>query len=209
MQAALASSGSVTIATGGYTLNGRIEDVVSTASGFAEQAVNGRAYGTISNGLKVTMNITVTDGAGKIVYGAPITAEIETDSASAVRGTVQVNLSSGEGRYSLLQREVAMMAARKVAFHFSPLVVVGGGGKNIQLNHGGPLLEVGAMVSVISADGSSAAIYRITATGDGNALAQQIGDTNAAGIASGSRATIIEKNDAAANQSMMQRVELP
>ena len=31
------------------------------------------------------------------------------------------------------------------------------------------------MVSIMSANGSSAATYRITAAGDGNALAQQIG----------------------------------
>ncbi len=209
MQAALASSGAVTVGAGGYTLSGRIEDVVPTNSGFADQATYGQTYGSVSEGLAVTMNVTVADAAGRIIFGAPVTAEIETDSASVVRGTVQVAASSGEGRYALLQREVAMMAARKVAFHFSPLLVVGGGGKNVQLNHGGALLEVGTMVSIMSADGGSAATYRITATGDGTALAQQIGDANSSGIRAGSRATVIEKNDPAANQSVLQRVELP
>lgn len=209
VQAALASSGSVTVGPGGYTLTGRIEDVVPTASGFAEKAAYGQAYGNVNEGLKVSMNVTVSDRAGRIVFGAPVTATIETGSASVVRGTVQANVSSGEGLYSLLQREVAMVAARKVAFHFSPLLVVGGGGRSIQLNHGSPLLEVGGLVSVMSADGGSAATYRISAVGDGNALAQQIGDANSNGVGPGSRASIIEKDDPAANQSVMQRVELP
>jgi len=209
MQAALASSGAVIVGAGGYTLAGRIEEVVPVASGFAEKATYGQAYGSAKEGLKVTMSVTVADRAGRIVFGAPVTAEIETGSASTVRGTVQADVSSGEGRYSLLQREVAMMAARRVAFHFSPLVVVGGGGKNVRLNHGGALLEAGTMISIMSLDGSSAATYRITAAGDGNSFAQQIGDANSAGVLPGSKAYVIEKNDPAANQSVLQRVELP
>ena len=182
---------------------------MNPASGFAEKATYGQAYGSAKEGLKVTMSVTVADRAGRIVFGAPVTAEIETGSASTVRGTVQADVSSGEGRYSLLQREVAMMAARRVAFHFSPLVVVGGGGKNVRLNHGGALLEAGTMISIMSLDGSSAATYRITAAGDGNSFAQQIGDANSAGVLPGSKAYVIEKNDPAANQSVLQRVELP
>jgi hypothetical protein len=102
-----------------------------------------------------------------------------------------------------------MMAARSVAFHFSPLRVDAGGGKNVRLNHGGALLEAGTMVSIMSLDGTSSATYRITTSGGGNALAQQIGDANSAGVLPGSKAYVIEKNDPAANQSLLQRVELP
>lgn len=145
MQSALASTSSTIIAPGGYMLSGRVENVVPISNGFAERGDNGQSYGTVSEGLKVTMSINIADKAGRIVFGAPITAEIETASVSAVRGTVSASAATGEGLYSLLQRQVAMIAARKVAFHFNPLTVIQGGGKSIQLNYGAPLLEVGSV----------------------------------------------------------------
>jgi hypothetical protein len=209
IQASLASTGTIIVAPGGYTISGRIEDVVPTASGFAEQTIDGQGYGTMSEGLKVTMSIIIADNAGRIIFGEPITAEIETGSVSKVRGTVGANVSSGEGLYSLLQRQVALVAAKKVAFHFNPLLVSQGNGKNIQLNYGSPLLEVGNMVSVTSIDGSSAATYRITSVSQGSSLARQIGDAETSAILAGSRASVIERGDPAANQSRLQKVELP
>lgn len=209
MQSALASSGSVVIRPGGFVLTGRVEDVVPTGSGYVDRAASGSAYGNISSGLRVTMSVNVADKAGRIVFGAPIVTEIETGSYGEARGSVNANIASGEGLYGLLQRQIAMVAARQVAFHFRPLEVVGGGGKKIQLNYGGPLLEVGTMLSVTSPDGSAAARYRITSAGAGSALAQQVGDADSSGIMAGSRATVIEKGDPAANQSTLERVDLP
>lgn len=209
MQSALASSGTLAVAPGGYVLSGRVEDVVPVSSGYVEQAASGQAYGTGSNGLLVTISVKVADKAGRIVFGAPVVAQIDTSSATIVRGTVGASEASGEGLYGLLQRQLALAVARKVAFHFRPMLVVQGGGRKIQLNYGGPLLEAGAMISVTSPDGSSAARYRVTSVGEGTALAQQIDDAASGGIVAGSRATVIEKGDPAANQSLMERAELP
>lgn len=209
MQSALASSGSVVIRTGGYVLTGRVEDVVPTGSGYVDQAASGQSYGSVSTGLRVTMSVKVADKAGRIVFGAPVVTEIETGSYGEARGSANVSVASGEGLYSLLQRQVAMVAARQVAFHFRPLEVIGGSGKKVQLNYGGPLLEVGTMLSVTRPDGSSAARYRITSVSSGSALAQQVGDADSTGIVAGSRATVIEKGDPAANQSTLERVDLP
>lgn len=209
LQSALASSGSVVVKTGGYVLTGRVEDVVPIGSGYVDQASSGRQYGSVSGGLRVTMSVKVADKSGRIVFGAPVVTEIETASYGEARGSANVSVATGEGLYSLLQRQVAMVAARQVAFHFRPLEVVNLGGKKVQLNYGGPLLEVGTMLSITSPDGSSAARYRVTSVGAGSALAQQVGDADSTGIMPGSRATVIEKGDAAANQSTLERVDLP
>lgn len=209
MEAALASTGSITVGGGGYTLSGRVEDAVPVTSGYANRNVNGRASGTISNGLKVTMSIKVADRSGRAIFGYPIVTEIETDYAGVARGTVAASVSSGEGLYSLLQRQLALAAARKIAFHFNPLVVSQGGGKRIQLNYGAPLLETGSMLSVTSSDGSVAARYRVTSASSGTALAEQMGDTDSRNIGPGSIASVIERGDPAANQSVLERVELP
>jgi hypothetical protein len=174
-----------------------------------DRAASGQSYGSISTGLRVTMSVKVADKAGRIVFGAPVVTEIETGSYGEARGSANVSVASGEALYSLLQRQVAMAAARQIAFHFRPLEVIGGSAKKIQLNYGGPLLEVGTMLSVTSPDGSSAARYRITSVSSGSALAQQVGDTDSSGIVVGSRAMVIEKGDPAANQSTLERVDLP
>jgi len=209
MQASLASTGKIIVASGGYTISGRVENVVPIESGFVEQSNDGQGYGAVSEGLKVTMSLSVADKSGRIIFGVPVTVEIETGSAGVVRGSAGVNASSGEGLYSILQQQVALVAAKKVAFHFSPLVVSKGSGRNIQLNYGSPLLVVGDMVSVTSLDGSSAATYRLTSVSEGSALAQQVGDSDSSAIIAGSRASVIEKGDPAANQSRLERVELP
>ena len=209
MEAALASTGSITVGGGGYTLTGRVEDAVPVTSGYANRNVNGRASGTLSNGLKVTMSIKVADRSGRAIFGYPIVTEIETDYAGVARGTVAASVSSGEGLYSLLQRQLALAAARKIAFHFNPLVVSQGAGKKIQLNYGAPLLETGSMLSVTSSDGSVAARYRVTSVSSGTALAEQMGDADSRNIGPGAVATVIEKGDPAANQSVLERAELP
>jgi hypothetical protein len=209
MEAALASTGSIIVGGGGYVLSGRVEDVVPVASGYVDRGGTGKAYGTVSNGLKVTMSFKVADKAGRVVFGYPIVTEIETDYASTARGTTAASVSSGEGLYSILQQQLALAASRKIAFHFQPLVVSQGGGRRIQLNYGAPLLETGAILSVTSTEGAAAARYRVTSVSTGTALAEQIGDADSRSITAGSVAVVIEKGDPAANQSVLERVELP
>lgn len=209
IQAALASSGVVAVGPGGYVLNGRVEDVAPVSSGQVSQSLTGQTYGNTSEGLLVTVSITVADGAGRIVFGAPLVVQIETGSAGYARDTMGASSMTGDGPYGVLQRQVALIAARKVAFHFRPLTVVQGGGKTVQFNHGSPLIDVGTQITVFSPDGSSAARYRVTSAGEGMALAQQVGDADSSRIGPGSRGTVIEATDAAAGQSTMEKVDLP
>ncbi len=209
LQSALASSGSVAIASGGYVLSGRVENVVPISSGYEEQAINGDSYSSVSNGLLVTMSVNVADKSGRIVFGDLVVTRMETDAAGTARGTASVSQSTGEGLYGLLQRDVALAVARKVAFHFNPLFVSQGGGGKIQLNYGAPLLEVGLMLSATAPNGNSAARYRVTSVSNGTALAHQIDDSDSNDIVGGSHATVIEKGDKAENQSQNEKVVLP
>ena len=209
MQAALAASGTIVVGSGGYVLTGRVEEVVPTGSISSDRSATGSSYASANQGLRVAMTLNLADKSGRIIFGAPIVTEIETGSAAAVRGTFAVNASSGDGLYSLLQRQLALAVARKIAFHFQPLLVKQGSGKKVQLNYGSPLVEVGSLVSITSTDGSSSSRYRVDSVSTGSALATQFDDSNSVGIAPGSIAIVIEKGDPAANQSRMERVELP
>jgi hypothetical protein len=209
MQSALASSGEVTVGGGGLVLKGRLENVVTTGSQFQDQSITGNRYGVNNSGMLVTFNVTVADRAGRIVFGAPVSTEIETGSAVGSRGTYASSSISGEGVYAVLQQQVAKAAARAVAFHFRPMQVVNNSGQNIQLNYGAPLLEVGQIVSVTSPDGSASMRYRISSVGEQTALAQmQGGGGDDSRIVPGSRAAVLESGDPALREGM-QRVELP
>jgi hypothetical protein len=209
LEAALASSGAITIAKKGYRLSARVENAVPVTQGFVDTSLTGKGYGTASEGLKVTMSLKLTDANGRSIFGSLVDAQIETGSASIVRGTVAASVSDGEAVYTFLQRELAMVAARKLAFHFKPLQVTGAQGKKVKLNYGGPLLEVGTLLAVTSPDGFSSSRYRVTSVAAGSAIATQLGDANVSSITAGSSALVIEKGDPAANESNLEFVPLP
>jgi hypothetical protein len=197
------------IAPGGFVLTGRVEKVVSLGSSQVNRAINGTTYGAASSGLGVTLSLNLADKNGRIIFGAPILTEIETSYAGASRDTVNTSQSSGEALYTLLQQKMALTAARKIAFHLRPLLVTQGGARRIQLNYGSPLLDVGAMLSITSPDGSSSANYRVTSAGYGTAIAQQLGDADSSGIVPGSRGLMLDRGDPGATRGFLERVELP
>lgn len=209
MEAALASSGAVTISKKGYLLSARVENAVPVKQGFVGTSLTGNAYGTASEGLKVTMSLKLQDAKGRSVFGGLVDAQIETGNASVLRGNVAASVTDGAAVYSLLQRELAMVAARRLAFHFKPLQVTDSQGKKIKVNYGGPLLEVGTLLAVTSPDGFTTSRYRVSSVGDGSAIATQLGDANVKDITAGSSVVVIEKGDPAANESNLEFVPLP
>ena len=209
MEAAIASSGAIVISDDGYWLSARVESAVPVKQGFVDTSLTGKAYGTASEGLKVTMSLKLQDEKGRTVFGSLVDTQIDTRNASVVRGTVAASVTDGEAVYSLLQRQLAMVAARKLAFHFKPLQVTDAQGKKVKLNYGGPLLEVGTLLSVTSPDGFAASRYRVSSVGAGSAIATQLGDANVSSITAGSSVVVIEKGDPAANESNLEFVPLP
>lgn len=209
LEAALASSGAITISKKGYKLSARVENAVPVTQGLVDRSLTGKGYGAISEGLKVTMSLKLTDSKGKTVFGSLVDAQIETGDASIVRGTVTASSSDGEAAYTFLQRQLAMVAARKVSFHFKPLLVNGVQGNKVKLNYGGPLLEVGTLLAVTSQDGFTTSRYRVSSVSSTSAIATQLGDANVRDITPGSSAVVIEKGDPAANESNLEFVPLP
>lgn len=209
LEAALASSSAITISKKGYKLSARVENAVPVTQGFVDRSLTGKGYGAVSEGLKVTMSLKLTDPQGKTVFGSLVDAQIETGDASIVRGTVTASSSDAEAAYTFLQRQLAMVAARKVSFHFKPLLVDGVQGNKVKLNYGGPLLEVGALLAVTSPDGFTTSRYRVSSVSSTSAIATQLGDANVRDITPGSSAVVIEKGDPAANESNLEFVPLP
>lgn len=209
IEAALASSGTIALSKNGYVLSARVENAVPVQRGFVDTSLTGNAYANVSEGLKVTMSLKVLDKKGRSVFGGLLDAELETGDASAVRGSVAGSAMDGEAAYALLQRQLAMVAARRVAFHFKPLLVSGAQGRKIKLNYGGPLLEVGTLLSVTSPDGFASSRYRVSSVSAGSAIATQLGDANVSSITEGSSVVVIEKGDPAAKESNLEFVPLP
>lgn len=209
IQSALASSGRVVVGPGGFTLGGRLSDVVQSDNGSAGGYGQNGSYNVASQGMSVTFDLNLKDGAGRIVFGIPLTKRIETGGSVRTGEVDAVGGQSGEGIYAVLQQRVALAAARRIAFHYAPLHVVSVNAGKIQLNYGMPLLSAGMLVSASSPDGSASVRYRVTSASDGNALADKYSDGDESGIVPGSRAVAIEDDDPAANQPRFDRVELP
>ena len=212
LEAALAASGGVDLGPGGdYVVNATLSDVSGGPGNAAPNAPDmgegGFSYAT--SGMRVNIDVTVRDRSGRAVFGTLLTKTIETGFDAKV-GTFQASANeSGQALYTRLQQQVALAVARAVAFHFTPLRVVGGGGREIQLNYGAPLLTLGTIVEATSPDGSTAVRYNVLSAASGSARARFEGGGDPSRIVPGSRAVVIEADDPAANARRFDKVELP
>lgn len=209
LQAALASSGKLAVrqAGGAYQLTGRISDVSGGGTDVSTDSARD-GFGVGVSFLRVGMDITVTDAAGRIVFGQLVSKKIETGSDVGADDFRATSSEAGRGLYTRLQHDVAIAVARKVSFRLVPLQVVGGGGRTIQLNYGAPLLTLGTMVMVTSPDGATVR-YNVTSASDNSATAEVDGEGDIGRIGPGSTGVVIEADDPAANGRRMKRVDLP
>lgn len=210
LQAALASSGKFAQRPGGYVITGHLSRV-SGDGGPAPSApdMGPGGFSITSSSMFVTMDFSVKDARGRIVYGDVVTKKIEVSSDINVNGFRATSSQGGPGLYGVLQKELSQTIARKIAFHFVPLEVIGTEGTEIQLNYGAPLLALGQIVQATAPDGSAVARYRVTSASSGSALAELEGDGRYARIVPGSQAIVIENDDPAANGPRFKRTPLP
>ena len=117
----------------------------------------------------VNMDVTLRNRAGNIIFGGLLTKRLETGFSMQTPGLASSSVQSGKAVYTELQHQVALAVARMIAFRLEPLRVTNVNGKNIQLNYGAPLLDLGTAVQVTSNDGS---IVRFNVTGAGQGSAQ-------------------------------------
>jgi hypothetical protein len=212
LEAALASTGKFTVTGKGapYTVTGRISDVSGDDGAPAPNVPTPEgAYSVASRFMSVNADITVKDTAGRIIYGGVFTKRLETASAIKTDAINTSSTMSGQALYTQLQHEIALTAARLVAFHFAPLKVIGGDGREIQLNYGAPLLKLGTALEITSPDGGVTARYNVVSATATTATATIDGDGDTVRIVPGSTGQVLEADDPASNGRRLKRVDLP
>lgn len=212
LQTALAASGGVALRgqSGRYVVSGRLLDV---SGGPGQDAPTARppgdgGYAIATTGMRVVVDVTVRDGAGRIVYGVPLVKTIETGSDIRVDGFRASGGESGEALYGRLQQEVALAVARSVAFHFTPLRIESVNGQSVQLNYGAPLLKLGTIVQVIAPAGKVLR-FNVVASDERGAVARLDNGGDVSTLTPGATASVIEADDPAANARRFEKVDLP
>jgi hypothetical protein len=212
LEAALGSTGKFAVKTQGqgYTLTGTISQVGGDGGPAPDAAPPPGGYYVSSRQMFVSMDVTLRDSSGRIVFGGLLTKHLETGSNIQTPGLQSRSSQSGEAVYTELQHEVALAVARLVAFRIEPLKVQSVDGRRIRLNYGSPLLTLGAVVHVTSADGSTMVRYVVRSASPESATAEvdgEIGDWTR--IGPGSLASFVESDDPAANERRIENVDLP
>lgn len=205
VRSALAESGRVGIVMGGgrYSVRGTVTEVGVTSS-----AGGGATYGVGQNKAFASLDIRLVDSRnGRLVWGGTLTKSVEAGSRINAGAAGFTSASGPQAIYTNLQRELALAAARGVAFHIDPLRVTGVEGDSIQLNYGGPLLALGDQLDVPGAGGGRPVRYRVTSASGGSAWAKA--ETSGLQPPTGAVATYVDADSAAANVRRMERVELP
>jgi hypothetical protein len=209
LAAAFASSGKIAVGGGGYTVSGRVSGVSGGGPAPTTPQTGPGGYAVSSSSMMVEMDVTVKDRTGRVVYGALVSKKVETGSDVRVGGFHATSSMSGEAVYGLVQREVALAVARKVAFKLAPMTVTAINGKSIQLNYGSPFLTMGMLVDVTSPDGGTSVRYRVTSASNQTALAEPYSDGDISRIVPGSQGIAIESDSPEANGRRFQKVDLP
>jgi hypothetical protein len=210
LEAALAATGKFAMKAKGatYSVAGAVSDVGMDGDP-TSRASPTAAYSVASSGMFVSMDVTLRDASGHTIYGGLLTKRLETGSNIHTPGFDTAASQSGAGVYAELQHQVALAAARLVAFHIEPLRVTGAEGRQIRLNYGAPLLTLGAIIHANSPDGGPPVRYRVVSANADAAFAELDGEGNASRVTSGSTATMVEADDPAANERRIQKVDLP
>ena len=211
LAAAFASSGR-------FSVGGDADYVVSmTLSGITDgrgarpvaPATSPGSYSVKRDFMTVTADVMVRDRSGRIVYGGPLVKKVETGTAISADGTIAKVSNTGEAVYGQLQQEVAMAAARLVAFNIQPLLVTAVDGYDIKLNYGSPFLRLGSLVEIEADRGIRRLKYRVTSASPDYAIAEMEGDNDPTLISAGAPATFIEADSPEANGRVYKRTRLP
>lgn len=210
LQAALAASGKLIVKQGGgkYVLSGAISQVGGDEDP-ATNTVSTSTYSISSQKIFVSMEVTLRDDSGRIVYGGLLTKHLEVGSNIQTPGMETSSSRSGEAVYTELQNQVALAVARLTAFHIVPLQVVANDGRQIRLNYGAPLLTLGTMVDASSPDGMAKIRYNVVSADAGGATAEKYGEGDGGRIVPGSTATAVEADSPEASARSIPRVDLP
>jgi hypothetical protein len=209
VEGALASTGRLTTGRGGYTLDITISDIGETGPAQNAPVNDPNGYWTSWGTANATVSFVLKDAAGRNIDGGVVTKTIEM---SRTIDTADFTMRVGEpgaSVYDLMQREVAQLLARKVAFGIDPLRVTAVEDDMIELNYGGALLPQGSIIDVRKSQGLGVIRYRVISATDRNATAQVDGDNDTSAIDIGNLGTFIEEDSDAASARRFKRKRLP
>ena len=212
LESALAASGRIVVAPGAatYTLVARISEAGGGGPAPYAPDMGPGGYSLASSNMAVAIDVSLRDKAGRAVFGALLTKRIETGSNIVIDGFRSSSTNNGQQVYAELQHLVAFAVARQIAFKLAPPHIIGGDGREIRIDCGAPLIGLGTVLQVTSADGSATINYNVTAAGSGASTAEIDGDGDVSRIMSGGASVVvIEPEDPAANRRRFKRVELP
>jgi len=209
IEGALASSGRLTTGRGGYTLDVTISDIGETGPARNLPVGGPDDYATSWGNASATVSFVLKDSAGRNVDGGVVTKVIEMSRTIDTQDFRMRVSEPGASVYDLMQREVAQMLARKVAFGIEPLRVTAVEDDLIEVNYGGALLPVGSIIDVRKSQGIGVIRYRVISATDRDATAQVDGDNDTSAIDIGNLGTFIEDDSDAASARRFKRKRLP
>lgn len=205
---ALTSSGKfvVTSARSNRTLilTGKITDI-----GQETNSINNGGVTLNGDDIVVSVEYQLKDTAGRSRFGGSITKHFSISSTIDTVSGSSATEQSGRTVYSQTQRQVALAVARAVSFKLLPLQVVATDGKNIKLNYGAPLIELGGAAQV-ELDGSIVPIrLNVTSASDQSSVVTSEAQADLSRARVGTIVTYLEAEDARTNSTRRERVELP
>lgn len=209
LEAALASTGRLTVGPGDYSLDVTISDVSETPPPNRRPVRGDNAYYTSWGTASVNVSFTVRDARGNIIDGGNIRKQIEMGRTLDTNALRVRTMEPGEAVYDLLQQEVSDAVARAVVFEIDPIEVTAVEGDLIEVNYGSPLLSLGDLLQVDKTRGVGALQYRVITTRSDSAVAQIQCDNDPSDIDPGNRASYIENDSDENNSRCMRRVRLP
>lgn len=210
LQSALIETGRMSLSTSrngvdvprpNLVVTGRVQGL-----GFEKSRATAADYCVAGTRVKGSLDLRVREaGTNRVVHAATIARSVEV-SGHVVAGGGSCSSSSGRPEhYDLLQRELALTAARTIAFKLQPLRVSGAQGRTISLNYGAPLLKLGTILQVMTASGAPAK-YRVTSTLGNQSYASPMGVAEI--VAPGAPADVLDEDDPQALGRRFERVEL-
>nr|WP_314447367.1 hypothetical protein [uncultured Sphingomonas sp.] len=210
LQSALVETGQMSLSTSkngvdvprpNLVVSGRVQGL-----GFENSRTTAAGYCVAGTRVKGSLDLRVREaGSNRVIHAVTVSRSVEV-SGHVVAGGGSCSSSNGRREhYDLLQRELALTAARTLAFKIQPLRVSGSQGRMISLNYGSPLLKLGTILQVMTASGIPAK-YRVTGTLGGQSYASPMGVAGT--VAPGAPADVLDEDDPQALGRRFERVEL-
>lgn len=199
VEAALASTGRLTSGDGGYTLDITISDIGQTAPARGAPVRGENSYRTSWGKAVATLAFTLRDASGRSVDGGVIKKTVEMSRTLDTQDFRMRTSEPGASVYDLMQNEAAMNLAREVVFAIDPMRVIAVEGDLIEVNYGGPILELGDRLDVKKTRGIGSLRYRVISASDRDAVAEIDGNNDTSDIEPGNMVTFVEDDSKAAN----------